>query len=101
GHLRHASARNQPGGTNPAGPDTHLDRINAGLDEIFGRFGSCDVAAYEKFVRMLTFQRLDNIEGGVRMPVGDIYDEDVATGVNNLTGSLEILVLRANRGAAQ
>src|SRR4051812_42294836 len=46
--LRHADARDDPGGADRARPDPHLDRVGTGLDQGAGPLGGRDVAGDDR-----------------------------------------------------
>ena len=62
--LRHTYSGDDTGRADGSGTDTYLYSIRAGLDEIKGAFGCCDVAADDRKIRK---ERSRN--GRVRNPV--------------------------------
>ena len=97
--LRHAEVRVEPGRAAAAGTDADLDAVDAALDEEARPFGGGDIAGDQLDVAELLAERLDRAAHHRRVPVGDVDDDHVRAGAQQLGGALEVVAFGADRGA--
>ena len=97
--LRHAEVGVEPGRAAAAGSDADLDAVDAALDQEPRPFGGGHIAGDQLGVAELLAEGLDRATHDRRVSVGDIDDDDVRAGAQQLVGALEVVAFGADRGA--
>jgi hypothetical protein len=83
----------------PPGPDTDLDAVGAALGEEPRPFGRRDVARNQLEVAEVFPERRQGALHDAGVAVGDVDDQHVHAGADELGGALEVVAGRADRGA--
>ena len=80
GDHRHADAGDDARRADRAGADADLDRVDAGVDQRFGRRGGGDVAGDQIGVRERAADPRDHVDHALRMAVRGVDDQHVDAG---------------------
>ena len=96
--LRHADAGDEPGRAGEAGADPDLDRVGTGCGEIGDAVARRDVAGDDLDVGPGALQLLHGLDRGVCVAVGDVEDERVDLGRDQLARAIEVVAADPDRG---
>src|SRR5437867_1551482 len=98
-HLRHAETRSEACGAATAGSYSDLDAIHAAVGQEPGALGGADVAGDQLRIAEALAELIDRLRHDHRVAVGNVDDDHIHAGPDQLAGPLEIVAGRPDGGA--
>ena len=95
--LRAADTSHHPRRAHRARPDSHLDDVGPGVDQLTCPVGGHDVAGDDRRARNGRTHLLDDLEDGFLVAVGSVDDEDVDTHRGERRGAANRIGVDADR----